>query len=76
MVGVSKHQKSKKRLEVIDDLVGQILLLSLGEIKAGRGRPAKAFEDKGKGDVFQDSHLLVLLPSVPTNPTTSLQFAG
>lgn len=60
----------------MDDLVGRILLVSLGEIKAGRGRPVKAFEDTGKEDVFQDSHLLVLLPLVPTNPTTSLQFAG
>lgn len=59
----------------MDDLVGGILLVSLGEIKAGRGRLVKAFEDKGKGDVFQDSHLLVL-PLVPTNPTMSLQFAG
>lgn len=36
----------------MDDLVGRILLLSLGEKKQGRGRPVRAFEDKGNGDGF------------------------
>lgn len=70
MVGVSKHQKSKRRLEVMDDLVGGIFLVSLGEIKAGRGRFVKAFEDEEKENVFQDSHfplfhryLLILPPA-------------
>lgn len=44
----------------MDDLVGGILLVSLGGIKAGREKLVKAFEDKGKGDIFQDSHMLVL----------------
>lgn len=59
----------------MDDLVGWIFLVSLGDINARSGRLLKAFEDKGKGGVFQESHLLVL-PLVPTNPTVSLQFAG
>lgn len=36
----------------MDDLVGGILLVSLGEKKQGRGTPVRAFEDKGKGDGF------------------------
>lgn len=43
-------------------------MVSLGEIKVGRGRFVKAFEDKEKENVFQDSHLplfhryLLILP--------------
>ena len=36
----------------MNDLVGGILLVSFSEKKQGRGRPVRAFEDKGKGDCF------------------------
>lgn len=37
----------------MDDSVGGILLVSLGKKKRGRGRPIRAFEDKGKEMFFR-----------------------